>query len=49
MILKSVAKFEEKSFFRFKNDKNLVNFDPSTKKSKKFALCLVLFVEIYNV
>ena len=24
--------------FCFKNDKNLVNFDPSTKKSKKFAL-----------
>ena len=47
MILKSVSKFEEKSIFRFKNDK--VNFDPGNKKSKKFALCLVPFVQIYNV
>ena len=38
MIPKSGAKFEEKLIFCFKNDKNLVNFDPSTKKSKKFAL-----------
>ena len=38
MILKGVAKFKEKTIFCFKNDKNLVNFDPSTKKSKKFAL-----------
>ena len=29
------AKFEEKLIFCFKNDKNLVNFDLSTKKSKK--------------
>ena len=34
----SGAKLEEKLIFCFKNDKNLVNFDPSTKKSKKFAL-----------
>ena len=32
------AKFEEKLICCFKNDKNLVNFDPSTRKSKKFAL-----------
>ena len=38
MIPKSGAKFEEKLIFRFKNDKNLVNYDLSTKKSKKFAL-----------
>ena len=38
MILKSDAKFEEKPICCFKNDKNLVNFDPSTQKSKKFAL-----------
>ena len=38
MIPKSGAKFEEKLIFCFKNDKNLVNFDLSTKKSKKFAL-----------
>ena len=37
MRLKSGAKFEEKLIFCFKNDKNLVNFDPSTKKSKTFA------------
>ena len=38
MIPKSGAKFEEKLFFCFKNNRNLVNFDPSTKKSKRFAL-----------
>ena len=38
MTLKSGEKFEEKLIFGFKNDKNLVNFDPSNKKSKKFAL-----------
>ena len=34
----SGAKFEKKLIFCFKNDKNLVNFDQSTKKSKTFAL-----------
>ena len=38
MILKSGAKFEEKPIFCFKNDKKLVNFDLSTKKSKTSAL-----------
>ena len=38
MIPKSGRKFEEKLNFCLKNDKNLVNFDPSTKKSKKFEL-----------
>ena len=38
MIMKSGANFEEKPTFCFKNDKNLVNFDPSTIKSKKFEL-----------
>ena len=38
MILKSDAKFEEKPICCFKNDKNLVNFDPSTQKSQKFTL-----------
>ena len=37
MIQKSGKKFDEKLIFCFKKDKNLVNFDPSTKKSKKFA------------
>ena len=34
-----------KTYFCFKNDKNLVSFDPSTKKSKKFALWLVPSVQ----
>ena len=34
----SGAKFKEKLIFCFENDKNLVNFDLSSKKSKKFAL-----------
>ena len=38
MTLKSDTKFEEKLTCCFKNDKNLVNFDPSTQKSHKFAL-----------
>ena len=38
MIPKSGSKFKEKLSFCFKNDKKLVNFDPSTKKSKKFVL-----------
>ena len=38
MMPKNGAKLEEKLIFCFKNDKNLVNFDLSTKKSKKFAL-----------
>ena len=39
MTLKNDAKFEEKLTCRFKIDmKNLTNFDPSTRKSKKFAL-----------
>ena len=38
MTLKSDAKFEEKPDCYFKNDKYLVNFDPSTQKPKKFAL-----------
>ena len=39
MILKSDAKFEEKPICCFKNDKNLVNFDPSTRVSK---ICTVI-------
>ena len=34
MTLKSDAKFEEKPICCFKNDKNLVNFDPSIQVSK---------------
>ena len=45
MIPKIGTKFEEKLLFCFKNDKNLVNFDRNNKKSKKFALWLVPFVQ----
>ena len=38
LILKIDAKFEQKPIFCFKIDKNLVNFDPGTQKSPKFAL-----------
>ena len=38
MTLKRDAKFEQKLICCFKNEKNLVNFDLSTRKSKKFAL-----------
>ena len=38
IIPKSGAKFEEKLTFCFKNDKNLMNVDQSTKTSKTFAL-----------
>ena len=38
MALKSDVKFEEKLIWCFKNDKNLVNFHPSTQKSQRFAL-----------
>ena len=38
MTLKSDVKFEEKLICCFKNDKNLVNFDPRTQKSQKFVL-----------
>ena len=38
MTFNNDAKFEKKLTFCFKNDNNLVNFDPSTEKCKKFAL-----------
>ena len=37
MTLNGDAKYEEK-LTCFKNDKNLVNFDRSTRKFEKFAL-----------
>ena len=48
-MLKSDAKFEEKPICCLKNDKNLVNFDPSTQKSQKFAFWLAPFVQSCNV
>ena len=39
MTMKNDAKFEEELTCHFKIDmRNLTNFDPSTRKSKKFAL-----------
>ena len=38
MTLKNDAKFEEKPICCSKNNKNLLNFDPSTQKSQRFAL-----------
>ena len=38
LIMKIDAKFEQKTICCFKIDKNLVNFDPGTQKSSKFAL-----------
>ena len=39
MAMKNDTKFEEKLTCLFKiNKKNLANFDPSTRKSQKFAL-----------
>ena len=38
MTLKVDAKFEEKQVCCFKTDNNLVNFEPITLKSQKFAL-----------
>ena len=43
MILNSGAKYEEKPIFYLKNDKNLVNFDPSTNKSKKICTLIAPF------
>ena len=45
MTLKIDAKFEEKLICCFKNDMNLVNFDPSTQKPQKFAFSLVPIVQ----
>ena len=39
MTLKNDAKFEEELTYQFKIDmRNSTNFDPSTRKSQKFAL-----------
>ena len=39
MTLKNDAKFEKEFTCQFKTDmRNLTNFDPSTRKSRKFAL-----------
>ena len=39
MTMKNDTKFEEELTCQFKTDmRNLTNFDPSTRKSQKFAL-----------
>ena len=44
MTMKNDAKFEEELTCQFKTDmKNLTTFDPSTRKSQKFALLQVAF------
>ena len=45
MTLKIDAKFEEKMICCFKNGKNLVKFDPSTRKSPKLALSFAPIVQ----
>ena len=45
MILKIDAKSEEKLISSFKNDKNLVKFDPNTGKSPKLALSFAAIVQ----
>ena len=49
MTLKIDAKFKEKLICFFKNDKNLVKFDPSTQKSPKFALLLAHIVHVQSI
>ena len=41
MDLKSDAEFKEKLIYCFKNDKNLVNFDPSTQKVSQICTFIV--------
>ena len=45
MTFKIDAKFEEKLIRCFKNDKNLVKYDPSTQKSPKLALSYAPIVQ----
>ena len=49
MTLKSDTKFEEKLFCRFKTDKNLVNFDLSTRNFQNFHFDRFLLCKVYNV
>ena len=49
MTLKNNAKFEEKLICCIKNDKNLVNFDPSTQKFQKVHFDWSLSCKVYYV
>ena len=49
MTLKTDAKFEEKLIFCFKNDRNLVNFAPSTRSLKNLHFHWFLLCKVFNV
>ena len=49
MTLKIDAKCEEKLTFCYKNDKNLVKFDPTPRKSPKLHFHLFLLCKALNV
>ena len=47
MTLKSDAKFERKPNCCFENDKNLVNFDPSSEDSRNLHFDWPLLCKVY--
>ena len=50
MTIKNDAKLEIELTCHLKTDmRNLTNFDPSTKKSQKFALNGLILTKVYNV
>ena len=49
MTLKIDAKFEEKLICCFKNDRNLVNFDPSTQNLQNLHFHWFLLCKVFNV
>ena len=49
MTLKSDAKLREKLICSFKNDKNLVNLDLSTRNSQNFDSDWFILCKLYNV
>ena len=48
MTLKSDAKFQEKTIYCFKTVKNLVNFDPSTRKSQNLYFSGLFLTKLEN-
>ena len=50
MTMKNDVKFGEELTCHFKTDiRNLMNFDSSTQKSKKFALYLAPLTKVYYI
>ena len=49
MTPQSDAKFEEKVICCFRNDKNFVNFDLSTRNSQNLHFDWFLLCQVYNV